>query len=178
MQWKEKYNKIVNGFCLMSSDNIIANVNLERPSFADILIPNEKATGDVMFAMKLDETKASEEDYKNFCYYVFELNGYNPDDYLGTSDDDKEKGEEDMELNKIKKLLKTYGASDNEINNFISDLQEDKEEIEEDEDFNYLDSETMNKLKADDKGKDIIMNAPTMKREELKKLVKEYLSKE
>ena len=89
-----------------------------------------------------------------------------------------EKGDDDMELNKIKKLLKTYGASDNEINNFISDLQEDKEEIEEDEDFNYLDSETMNKLKADDKGKDIIMNAPTMKREELKKLVKEYLSKE
>lgn len=89
-----------------------------------------------------------------------------------------EEGDNDMELNKIKKLLKDYGASDKEINNFIKDLQEDKEEIEEDEDFNYLDSETMNKLRADDKGKDIIMNAPSMKKEELKKLVKEYLSKE
>lgn len=174
MQWKEKYNKILNGFCLMSSDNIIANVNLERPSFANILIPNEKATEDVMFAMKLDETKASEKDYKDFCYYVFELNGYNPDDYLGVSVGDEE-GEENMKLNKIKKLLKDYGASDKEIANFINDLQEDKEEIEEDEDFNYLDSETMNKLRADDKGKDIIMNAPSMKKEELKKLVKEYL---
>lgn len=91
---------------------------------------------------------------------------------------DEEKGEEDMDLNKIKKLLKTYGASDNEITNFVNDLQEKKEEVEEEEDINYLSKETMDKLKATDKGKDIIMNAPTMKREELKKLVKEYLSKE
>lgn len=86
-----------------------------------------------------------------------------------------EKGDEDMDLNKIKKLLKTYGASDNEITNFVNDLQETKEEVEDEEDVNYLSKETMDKLKATDKGKDIIMNAPTMKREELRKAIKEYL---
>lgn len=89
-----------------------------------------------------------------------------------------EERENDMELNKIKKLLKEYGASEKEIDNFIKDLQETKEEIEDEDDFNYFDSDTMTKLKATDKGKDLIMKAPTMKKEELKKLISEYLKGE
>ena len=83
---------------------------------------------------------------------------------------------EQVSIDKVVSALKMRNVEDEAIQEFLHDLYDHEEE--QDEDFNYLDSETISKLKNDDKGKDIIMNAPTMKREELKKLVKEYLSKE
>ena len=85
----------------------------------------------------------------------------------------------DMEENKIRSLLKRYGAEDSEIENFMRDLAEVKDDAEEDEedDFNYLDEETMTKLKATEEGKDLIMNAPKMAKDELKKAIMDYLSK-
>lgn len=80
-----------------------------------------------------------------------------------------------VSIDKVVSALKMRNVEEEEIQEFLHDLYDHEEEQE---DFNYLDNETISKLKADDKGKDIIMNAPTMKREELKKLVKEYLSKE
>ena len=83
----------------------------------------------------------------------------------------------DMEEQKIRSLLKRYGAVDEEIENFMQDLADYKEDAEEDDDFNYLDGDTMTKLKATEEGKDLIMNAPKMAKDELKKAIMEYLSK-
>lgn len=92
---------------------------------------------------------------------------------------DKESEDSPMEENKIRKLLKQYGAEDNEIENFMRDLAEVKDDVEDEEedDFNYLDEETMTKLKATEEGKDLIMNAPKMAKDELKKAIMDYLSK-
>ena len=90
-----------------------------------------------------------------------------------------ENEDNDMEANKIRNLLKRYGADDKEIENFMTDLYEAKDENEdaEEDDFNYLDSDTMSKLKLTEEGKDLIMNAPKMAKDELKKTIKEYLAK-
>ena len=91
---------------------------------------------------------------------------------------DKESEDSPMEENKIRKLLKQYGAEDSEIENFMRDLAEVKDDAEDEEDdFNYLDEETMTKLKAPEEGKDLIMNAPKMAKDELKKAIMDYLSK-
>lgn len=93
-----------------------------------------------------------------------------------------EQGEEDMEQDnkeelKIRKLLKMYGAEDGEIENFMQDLKDFKDDVEDEEDdFNYLDNDTMEKLKATEQGKDLIMNAPKMAKDELKKAIQEYLT--
>lgn len=93
-------------------------------------------------------------------------------------EDTKENEGDDMEENKIRKLLKQYGAEDNEIENFMRDLAEVKDDAEDEEDdFNYLDEDTMTKLKATEEGKDLIMNAPKMAKDELKKAIMDYLSK-
>ena len=84
----------------------------------------------------------------------------------------------DMEAEKIRNLLKRYGAVDEEIENFMTDLYETKDEMKDDEeDFNYLDGDTMSKLKATKEGQDLIINAPKMAKDELKKAIKDYLSK-
>lgn len=91
---------------------------------------------------------------------------------------DKESEDSPMEENKIRKLLKQYGAVDEEIENFMTDLYETKDEMKDDEeDFNYLDGDTMAKLKATKEGQDLIINAPKMAKDELKKAIKDYLSK-
>lgn len=93
------------------------------------------------------------------------------------------KGMDKNEQAKIRKLLQEYGADGKEIENFMRDLADYKEAVEEDEikededDFNYLDDDTMTKLKATEQGKDLIMNAPKMAKDELKKAIMEYLSK-
>ena len=93
------------------------------------------------------------------------------------------KGMDKNEEAKIRKLLQEYGADGKEIENFMRDLADYKEAVEEDEikedeeDFNYLDDDTMTKLKATEEGKDLIMNAPKMAKDELKKAIMEYLSK-
>lgn len=93
-------------------------------------------------------------------------------------EDTKENEGNDMEENKIRNLLKRYGAKDEEIENFMTDLYETKDEMkDEEEDFNYLDGDTMSKLKATKEGQDLIINAPKMAKDELKKAIKDYLSK-
>lgn len=93
------------------------------------------------------------------------------------------KGMDKNEQAKIRKLLQEYGADGKEIENFMRDLADYKEAVEEDEikededDFNYLDDDTMTKLKATEQGKDLIMNAPKMAKDELKKAIMKYLSK-
>ena len=59
------------------------------------------------------------------------------------------------------------------------DIKDDMEDsIEEEDDFNYLDGDTMAKLKATEEGQNLIINAPKMAKDELKKAITEYLSKQ
>lgn len=80
-------------------------------------------------------------------------------------------GEQDMEEQKIRKLLKQYGAEDVEIENFMTDLKDMKDEAEEE---NLLIANA-DKLKATQEGREIIKNAPTMAKDELAKKIKEFL---
>lgn len=107
--------------------------------------------------------------------------GNEPYDYVDKENEEVENTDNegnDMEENKIRSLLKRYGAVDEEIENFMQDLADYKEEAEEDDDFNYLDGDTMTKLKATEEGKDLILNAPKMAKDELKKAIMDYLSKQ
>lgn len=97
-------------------------------------------------------------------------------DVVKEQENNQEGEDTEMDAKKIRTLLKRYGAEDTEIENFMEDLENLKDEIEEDDDFNYLDNDTMEKLKATEEGKDLIMNAPKMAKEELKAAIKKYLS--
>ena len=88
--WKNIYQAVLKNFCSLSSDNVIAYVNLGEPSFVDKLIPNEDISIDAMYRLKLDDTKATEKDYKDFCYYVFASNGYDFDDYFNNKETDQQ----------------------------------------------------------------------------------------
>ena len=96
-----------------------------------------------------------------------------------TTKPNEEKGENEMEEKKIRDLLKRYGAEDNEIENFMADLkdtkEEIKEEIEEDDDY-VLSPKNLEVLKATEEGKDLIMRAPEMTKEELKKAIYDFLN--
>lgn len=80
---------------------------------------------------------------------------------------------------KIRKLLAQYGAEESEIENFMNDLNDTKEELEEDvadEDY-VLNQDTINKLKETQDGINLLIKAPEMAKEELKKAIADYLQK-
>lgn len=128
----------------------------------------------------------------------------------------EEQGETDMEKEKIRKLLEKYGAPQDAIEDFMNDLYETKDDIEEmgdmqkdekqgqdeyndfaeknnldendnklkeiakdeeqHEDF-LLNAQNVALLKATQEGKELLINAPTMAKDELEKAIKEYLLK-
>lgn len=91
-----------------------------------------------------------------------------------------DKGEDKMEEQKIRTMLKRYGAVDEEIENFMQDLANFKEEAQEDEDeeeFSPYSSDVTARLRETEEGKKILMNAPKMEREAFIKAVKDYLAK-
>jgi hypothetical protein len=175
INWKEIYEKTLKNICEDNASNYDEIVEQEKPEFTVDLVFNENANDDALFKYKLDDN-ATEEDYKKFVEYIYTYIGEDVNDYIVD-----EQGEEDMESNKeelkIRKLLKMYGAEDGEIENFMQDLKDFKDDTEDEEDdFNYLDNDTMEKLKATEQGKDLIMNAPKMAKDELKKAIQEYLT--
>lgn len=100
--------------------------------------------------------------------------GNEPYDYVN------EEGEDKMEEQKIRTMLKRYGAVDEEIENFMQDLANFKEEAQEDEDeeeFSPYSSDVTARLRETEEGKKILMNAPKMEREAFIKAVKDYLAK-
>ena len=129
----------------------------------------------------------------------------------------KDESEDDnMDQQKIRKLLKRYGAEEQEIENFIQDLLDYKEDIEQIDEFQkdeekgtqeyddfaktnndnsddkalkemakdeekhdeYLfNAENVKLLKATKEGRDLIIKAPQMAKEELEKAIRDYLQK-
>lgn len=70
---------------------------------------------------------------------------------------------------KIKTLLKKYGASDYEIENFMDELEE--------EDFSPYSQEVITKLKETPEGRAIIKDMPKTDKAELMRKIKEHLEK-
>lgn len=178
INWKEIYEKTLRDICEEDENYFNNIVELERPEFQGDLIKNPNAKENSLFALMLDDN-ATDEDYKRFVEYIYGYIGEDINDYLNNEETTKTESEDtDMEADKIRNLLKRYGAVDEEIENFMTDLYETKDEMKDDEeDFNYLDGDTMTKLKATKEGQDLIINAPKMAKDELKKAIKDYLSK-
>lgn len=172
MTWKDVYEKVVEGICKQDYRNFENIYEQDMPEFQDILVDATDSGENDLYSNRLDENVAKEKDYKAFVEYIFAYIGYNLSDFINESEIESE--DNDMQEEKIRNLLKKYGAADSEIENFMNDLMEVKEDID---DFNYLDADTMGKLKSSDEGKRLIMNAPKMQKEELKKAVTELLNK-
>lgn len=84
--------------------------------------------------------------------------------------DKQEEGKKDMaDSKKIRALLKKYGASDYEIENFMDELEE--------EDFSPYSQEVISKLRETDEGKAIIRDMPKMDKQELIAKIKEVINK-
>lgn len=82
----------------------------------------------------------------------------------------QEEGKKDMaDSKKIRALLKKYGASDYEIENFMDELEE--------EDFSPYSQEVISKLRETDEGKAIIRDMPKMDKQELIAKIKEVINK-
>ena len=178
INWKEIYEKTLRDICEEDENYFNNIVELERPEFQGDLIKNPNAKENSLFALMLDDN-ATDEDYQKFVEYIYGYIGEDINDYLNNEETPKTESEDtEMEAEKIRNLLKRYGAVDEEIENFMTDLYETKDEMKDDEeDFNYLDGDTMSKLKATKEGQDLIINAPKMAKDELKKAIKDYLSK-
>ena len=178
INWKEIYEKTLRNICEENENYFNNIVELERPEFQVDLIKNPNAKGNSLFALMLDNN-ATDEDYKKFVEYIYGYIGEDINDYINDEENPKTEIEDTkMEAEQIRNLLKLYGAEDKEIENFMKDLYETKDEMKDDEeDFNYLDGDTMAKLKATKEGQDLIINAPKMAKDELKKAIKDYLSK-
>lgn len=179
MDWKAIYEKTLKNLCEADEETFETIVEIEEPDYSVELVENPNAKENSLYSFKLDDG-ATDEDYKKFVEYIYGYIGEDINDYIPNEEvaDTKDENEDaDMEEKKIRTLLKRYGADDREIDNFMEDLVNYKQESEEDEDFNYLDGDTMSKLKATEEGKDLIMNAPKMAKDELKKAIQDYLSK-
>lgn len=170
--WKQIYEKVLS-MCENPIDDELAIVEVEQPNYSVDLIENENANENSLYAFKLDDG-ATEDDYKMFSEYIYNYVGLDIYDYLPKERND---GKMELEEQKIRELLKRYGAEDEEIENFMQDLGEKKEDLEEDEEEYLLNEDTISKLKETQKGQDLIINAPKMAKEDLKKAIKEYLTK-
>ena len=123
--WKEIYEEILKRVCEPEAPADVTIVEIEKPDFEGDLILNPNATDNSLYAFKLDKN-ATEEDYKKFVEFIYAYMGLDYKDFI-------KEGEGDMEEQKIRDLLKKYGAADNEIENFMNDLIEKKEEAKENE---------------------------------------------
>lgn len=213
MNWKEIYEKTLKNICEQSIDEFETIVEIEQPEFSAELVNNPNAKDDALYSFKLDDN-ATEEDYKKFVEYVYGYIGEDINDYLPKEEQESE--DNDMQEEKIRKLLKEYGAEDVEIENFMKDLAEVKEDVEdiddahkdevegakdyqemkeenkldendetfedikedEEEHQDYLfNAKNMALLKATEEGKDLILKAPKMAKDELEYEIKKYLEK-
>ena len=123
--WKQIYEKVLS-MCEKPIDDELAIVEVEQPKYSVDLIENENANENSLYAFKLDEG-ATEDDYKMFSEYIYNYVGLDIYDYLPK--DMEEESEDNMEEQKIRELLKKYGADENEIENFMQDLADTKEDV-------------------------------------------------
>ena len=81
MKWKDIYKKVVKLICEKKVD---PNENIYEPNPPKAIIEGKTYTvqTDGLINIRLDESVATEEDYKDFCRFAFEKVGDSLDNYL------------------------------------------------------------------------------------------------
>lgn len=83
MNYKELYKMLLENLCIKSKTEFDIIVEQPMPKFIDKLVPNKTAPYGCLFSKKLDEEIATEEDYKEFCEYIYAYIGMDLDSMLG-----------------------------------------------------------------------------------------------
>ena len=96
IDWKEVYTYTLKNICEKDRDMFSNIIEQDMPNFQDKLIQNENADRNALFSYKLNDT-ATEDDYKEFCVYVYNYIGEDIYDYLKENNFD-ENEEEDFNL--------------------------------------------------------------------------------
>lgn len=81
MNWKETYKKVVKVICEKKVD---PNENIFEPEPPKALIEGKTYTVKTggLINIRLDESLATDEDYKDFCRFAFEKVGDSLDNYI------------------------------------------------------------------------------------------------
>lgn len=83
MDYKKMYEEVLEKICQKDIDEFDNIVEQDRPEFADKLIPNENAPYHCVFSQKLDDSVATEKDYKDFCRYIYTYIGLDFNEIIG-----------------------------------------------------------------------------------------------
>lgn len=85
VNWKEEYDRVLKEICEVEKPDDEPIVDIIDDILGK-LIPNENASFNSRFCLKLPED-SSDEDYKAFCYYVYARAGEDFDEYLKAIED-------------------------------------------------------------------------------------------
>lgn len=94
MDWKNFYEKTLKNICEADVNDFETIVEQPRPEFSVDLVHNPNAKPNALFSFKLDN-KATEEDYKLFCEYVFTYIGEDVNDYINEDFDPDDESDYD-----------------------------------------------------------------------------------
>lgn len=77
MNYKKIYEDTLKNICEKDRHEFGNIVEQEMPKFIDKTVVNENAQDNALFTLKLDENIANEQDYKEFCEYIYGYIGMN-----------------------------------------------------------------------------------------------------
>ena len=162
MTAREKYDLVVKYFALAPAGSFPI-FDVELPPFMEDDSKTKYVEGDYVFNYVLTD-KATDKDRADYVDYIMDYTGQDLDLYI--IEDDKDEKDMDTE-EKIKSLLKAYGAKDAEIANFMKDLRgEAKTEKSKADVYKAI------KEKG---GSELIIKLASMPKEEREKAIADYL---
>lgn len=82
MDYKKLYYQTLKKVCERDKSDFPNIVEQERPDFMDRVVPNKNAKNNCVFAFMLDEDEVKENDYKDFCEYVYTYIGADFDEIV------------------------------------------------------------------------------------------------
>lgn len=82
MNWKSIYEKVLKNICESDAKDYDEIVEVDFSHLLDKLEHNDNADENSLFTMKLN-SKATENDYKEFCELVYNYIGLDIYDYIG-----------------------------------------------------------------------------------------------
>lgn len=91
MSWKERYEIVLKRVCESPMSEANAIVEQGEPSFSGKLIENPNAGVGSIWTTMLDEKTATEDDYREFCRYIYAYIGQDVEDYFPSSIAEKKK---------------------------------------------------------------------------------------
>ena len=74
--WKKEYLHLLKNVCEDDIENYESIYEQPQPSFSNKMIYNKDAKDNALYKYKLDEQIATEQDYKDFCEYIWSYIGF------------------------------------------------------------------------------------------------------